>query len=727
MIKVLYITRQSLDAASVLYRCHNMVNQLHKNALEIQAETKNYLNITKTDLDHVDIVIFHRFVGNEPPFEWAILNSKIIVGLDFDDLTFLPFYYSQSGGHRTNPDRDLCKFEGEARERFLTLCMVDFVIVSTSELSDILSSLGIKSYLVKNCLPQQKCNAIKNFQNKSLSKMLYMSGSPTHDTDLQLIEKPLSLFLKKYSDVELTLLGNFVNVPESLKYLANVKISPLIEYNNLDKFISQYDLNIFSLENTLFNDCKSALKYFESGSVGVATIASPRREFREAINHKINGFLADSSAEWYETLEFIYRSPKTLNDNSINAFLHVFQNYTIESRSDSLAKMFLNIYNTNSRRLISKKSYFHRPFSPFSCKSMPTRILFIANGLIPTLQISFLKPLQNISKITCQTLFEEDIINQHWLHSGFPSPESWIQFNIESFQPDLVVFCRYSGPFVEYILKLLRTSNIPSIFHIDDDLLNVPQVLGEKKYQYHNSLERLNTVNCLLKNANVVYCSTTALRKYINNTYNRPNIVSGQIYCSGRIINSPRLESNVRIGYMASRDHEHNLPLVQNAIIRIMKRHTNVSFHFFGSIRIPDILSEFGGRITHQPPIKKYDLFIEEFSKYKWDIGICPLAPIHFNLMKANTKWVEYTSIGAAVIASKGTVYDECCSDGCGILADNEEDWFHALEQLIQDPFLRYNQVYLAQKKLQRDYSTDQLRDQVLEIFRQAQHSVFDC
>ena len=35
------------------------------------------------------------------------------------------------------------------------------------------------------------------------------------------------------------------------------------------------------------------------------------------------------------------------------------------------------------------------------------------------------------------------------------------------------------------------------------------------------------------------------------------------------------------------------------------------------------------------------------------DIGICPLAPIDFNLMKANTKWVEYSSAGVAVVAQR--------------------------------------------------------------------------
>jgi len=81
---------------------------------------------------------------------------------------------------------------------------------------------------------------------------------------------------------------------------------------------------------------------------------------------------------------------------------------------------------------------------------------------------------------------------------------------------------------------------------------------------------------------------------------------------------------------------------------------------------------------------------------------------------------VEYTSVGAAVIASKGTVYDECCADGCGILADSEEEWFNAFELLILNPEARYEQVIRAQEKLQREYSLDRLSDQVIDIFDQA-------
>jgi glycosyltransferase involved in cell wall biosynthesis len=171
---------------------------------------------------------------------------------------------------------------------------------------------------------------------------------------------------------------------------------------------------------------------------------------------------------------------------------------------------------------------------------------------------------------------------------------------------------------------------------------------------------------------------------------------------------------------MASADHAHNLEMILPAIERLLDRNDHVRFELFGSIPVPDCLLRFGERVSTAPPIKNYGSFLKKFADSGWDIGICPLSPIGFNFMKANTKWVEYTAIGAAVVASRGTVYDDCRSDGCGILADTVEEWFSALDLLINNVDERLATVERAQAKLERDYSVARLRGQVLEVIAQA-------
>jgi glycosyltransferase involved in cell wall biosynthesis len=353
--------------------------------------------------------------------------------------------------------------------------------------------------------------------------------------------------------------------------------------------------------------------------------------------------------------------------------------------------------------------------------SRPTqRILFFAPSNLPTLQLSFIKPLKNSTNYHLEIITEADLKQNHWNEHGINSAEDWIEMKIAKFAPDTVVFCRYGGIHADKMVELLKEMKIPSIYHIDDDLLGIPKDIGFKKYEFHNNKSRIDTIRDLLNEVDIVYCSTPRLKRHFEEKNIRKQIICGQIYCSGEVINEAGFKPVNTIGYMASRDHEHNLKLAINPIIMLMRKYSNIQFEFFGSIQAPPEFLEFGSRIKHAPPIANYQSFLQHFAEYKWDVGICPLTPIHFNLMKANTKWVEYTSVGAAVIASKGTVYDECCSDGCGILADTEEEWFNAFEQLIQNPKARYQQVRRAQEKLQREYSIDRLRDQVINIFDHA-------
>jgi len=96
------------------------------------------------------------------------------------------------------------------------------------------------------------------------------------------------------------------------------------------------------------------------------------------------------------------------------------------------------------------------------------------------------------------------------------------------------------------------------------------------------------------------------------------------------------------------------------------------------------------------------------------------LAPTPFNAAKSINKWVEYTSVGTAVIASAGTIYDECCSEGCGLLVNTTEEWLEALEVLANDSVRRFKQVAQAQRRLEMEYSVERLCDQVLDVIDRA-------
>jgi glycosyltransferase involved in cell wall biosynthesis len=386
-------------------------------------------------------------------------------------------------------------------------------------------------------------------------------------------------------------------------------------------------------------------------------------------------------------------------------------------------KMILDPAEVYSNYAEIFRAVLRREVRPVSAVAERERILFVANANVPTLQLSFEKPLAPLvarGEFTTRLLTERDLQQEPDLIGNADRESEWIGRYMDAYNPSIIVFCRYSGPAYRPIVHWAKRQNLPLLYHIDDDLLAIPRDIGEGKHALHNAPERLTAVRELLGAADLVYASTPKLRAKLLDYLPGLPVVAGKIYCSGTILKEANREPTRKIGYMASADHAHNLENVLPAIERMLERNPHIQFELFGSIPVPSRLKRFGERISAAPPIRNYEKFLTEFAGYGWDVGICPLTPIEFNLMKANTKWVEYTSVGAAVVATRGTVYDDCCADGCGILADGPDDWLAALEFLINDNEGRLAMVRRAQEKLSSEYSIARLREQVLEMIERS-------
>ncbi len=348
----------------------------------------------------------------------------------------------------------------------------------------------------------------------------------------------------------------------------------------------------------------------------------------------------------------------------------------------------------------------------------PIRLLVVANAIIPTVQLSLLTPLAKLIKSgECFVDFlTEQQIKEHF-GKGLRTidAQAWVEDRCRAAAPTYIVFCRYSGPHADAMLAFSRAQGLPSIYCIDDDLLNVPRELGQQKFEYHNHPLRLETVRYLLNNVDLVYCSNARLEQRLRNIGINGNLCVARIFCAGEIISPAELRPVRTIGYMGF-DHAHDFEIVVPALVSVLRRRPELHFELFGKIPKPAVLDEFKERIVVLPVVPNYDEFMRVFAARKWDIGICPLAPTDFNRVKNINKWIEYTAVGAAVIATHRMIYDECCADRCGVLV-GENDWESALMALVKYPENRFKQVRNAQCRLSEDYSVEQLREQVQDIF----------
>ena len=350
------------------------------------------------------------------------------------------------------------------------------------------------------------------------------------------------------------------------------------------------------------------------------------------------------------------------------------------------------------------------------------RVLFLANDLIPTLQLSFLKPLLpyfSDRRMSHKVLTEKALTDAFGKDRYSPEAVAWFSAQIRDFAPDLIVACRYSGPHARVALRMAQKLNIPLVYHVDDDLLNIPIEIGAAKHKAHNNPKRLEAVSTLLAGATLVYCSTPALKRRFRVLGFTTPMVEGQIYCASRIYRPATPGPVRRIGYMGF-DHAHDFETALPALEIYLDANPAVEFELFGSIPMPDSLKRFGARVQTVPPVRNYQAFRQELADREWDFGICPLAYTPFNSVKANTKWVEYTSSGMAVIATRGMVYDDCAGEGRGLLVSPDE-WGAAFDLLTDDCDLRYRMTLQAQVHLAQYYSDDRLRAQILDVFARAQ------
>lgn len=350
----------------------------------------------------------------------------------------------------------------------------------------------------------------------------------------------------------------------------------------------------------------------------------------------------------------------------------------------------------------------------------PLRVLFVANSFLPTLQLCFTRPLQPLAdadEIAWELLADIQLHPGGRVLSG--GRGFWARRRIERFQPHVVVFCRYSGAHARLVTDWARRHGVPMIFHLDDDLLQVPKELGPEKYTFHNQPARLAAVRHLLDAADVLYCSTAPLLERMRQHGFRGRGLAAKVHCPGEVLRAPPEGDEMTIGYMGI-DHAHDFRVALPALVRILDRNPRVRFEIFGPIATPPELERFGDRVRRIGFVTSYDGFLAKLASLRWAIGICPLADTPFNRFKANNKWVEYTAAGIATVATAGMLYDECCASGCGVLAGSDAEWERGLQALIDEPGRRREMVAVAQERLRHEYSAAVARRQLVELFRSA-------
>lgn len=342
----------------------------------------------------------------------------------------------------------------------------------------------------------------------------------------------------------------------------------------------------------------------------------------------------------------------------------------------------------------------------------PSTWLVVSDSIAATQRISFEQPLAGRAEARAVLVGHD---------KAWSDPAALDRFWARH-RPDGLVLSRYTQPTAKNLIDKARSAGTPVVFHIDDDLLAVPLSLGRSKYDHYNQPQRLASLKAAMNASDLVYASTQPLAERLAGHGVVAPILAGELYCSmpppATGLLSPGTALGPVIGYMGTGGHGADLEMVLPAVVALLDEFPSLRFETFGTIKPPAGLSEaYRGRVAHHEGEADYDRFLARLGELGWTIGLAPLEDTSFNRCKADTKWVEYTHAGMAVVASDLPVYHRACAKGAGWLASSTEDWSQALRKLVMDPSAAAATVEKARVHLGRNYDRARLAEQVLGVF----------
>lgn len=251
----------------------------------------------------------------------------------------------------------------------------------------------------------------------------------------------------------------------------------------------------------------------------------------------------------------------------------------------------------------------------------------------------------------------------------------------------------------------IRRRRATLIYTLDDNLLD----LGLDEEGDAVADDKLRATRYFARAADGVIVSTPALARRIAvlnpHVLVVPNALDEQLFLppvrhvpqpASLADNADQNEKLIRIGYMGTLTHVHDLQMIVEPLRKLVFRHSErVRFEIVGvSSGHARIRKIFGHAVRFLEPVggDHYESFVNWFrSNARWDIGLAPLSGRSFNRYKSDIKYLDYGVMGIPGIFSNIGPYPAAVRNGVtGIIVENEvQAWYEAMEALVRDGALR--------------------------------------
>ena len=156
-------------------------------------------------------------------------------------------------------------------------------------------------------------------------KRIFWQGSATHEEDWELCIVALDEIMKSRDDVRMVILGYLPKSVQALSSMPHWKgrieymgFSDTETYFQIVKHL-RAEVGLAPLQNTVFNQAKSSIKWMENALIGMPTVASACSPYAEVIEDNVSGRIVVPGVDsWREAIES-YLDNKPLRIETVRA------------------------------------------------------------------------------------------------------------------------------------------------------------------------------------------------------------------------------------------------------------------------------------------------------------------------------------------------------------------------------------------------------------------------
>ena len=262
------------------------------------------------------------------------------------------------------------------------------------------------------------------------------------------------------------------------------------------------------------------------------------------------------------------------------------------------------------------------------------------------------------------------------------------------------------------ILREARRLSKPVLVDLDDWLPGLHAGHSDAMLTTRPSRETTRTV---LRAAHAITVSTPVIAERCAALGLRAHVLPNAINCD-QFSRHSYSGGTITIAFCGSLSHRDDVPLITPALRQLL--HDKPGHVRVVSVGCPiDGLKGMQGYTHHAfVPATEYPQLL---SNLQIDIGLAPLHDTPFNQAKSDIKYLEYSAVGAATIASPIAPYQASIRADRGTLVseNTSEAWAAAIQHAVTEVRLRQNLATNAYEWVRRERSIEPTANKWFEIF----------